>query len=439
MTAGEKPSAGRRRSLLLRGTGWVALTQAASKGALLLTVVIAARLLDVAEFGFVMSLYAVALIASEIWNLGTATMTSRDVAGGELSLHLGTRSLVRTRVHSFPLWAAVFLIGANLIHIDHAEATSALLLFALVSCAHNASTALEALLHSQLRFDRAAMAATFGRVFQLLCLPLFFLLLPERPVTVISAAFFAGESAVAVLLLRSVRALPIEADRDEHGVSTSVRRAVARALPYALSGFFKLGYGKADLILVTSLAGALQAGLYAPATRLQDALMLIPAIAVGTLVPLSARAVGTASSKDAESIFRHGLAVSLGLSTTAAAAAFILIPWLLPLVLGPGFEGAVAPARILIWSIPLAAAQASVLASLIAQGRARATTVIHGTALLVTVLAHLALDRRYGAVGGAWASLAREPIALGAGFLLMRGSFRNASASSTPVEDLGRS
>lgn len=438
MTADERRAP--NRSLLLRGTGWVALAQGASKGTLLLTVVIAARLLDVTEFGFVMSLYAVVLVASVVWNLGTPAMISRDVASGELSLHLGTRSLVQTRVRSIPVWAAVFFIGASVVHIDHPEATSALLLFAFVSCAHNASTALEALLHSQLRFDRSAMAATFGRAIQVLCLPLFLLLLPDRPVTAISAAFLAGESAVALLLLRGVRGLPIEAsDRDEHGVSTSVRRAVARALPYALSGFFKLGYGKADLILVTSLAGALQAGLYAPATRLQDALMLIPAIAIGTLVPLSARTVGAASSKDAESIFRHGLAVSLALSTTATVAAFILIPWVLPLVLGPGFEGAVAPARILIWSIPLAAAQASVLATLIAQGRASATTVIHGTALLVTLVAHLVLDRRYGAVGGAWASLVREPIALTVGFLLMRGSFRDASASPIPVEDLGRS
>lgn len=406
---------------LVTGSGWIALTHIASKVALLVTVIVGARLLDVEEFGLLMSLYAVVLIASVVWDLGTSLMSARDVAAGELSLILAIRMILKARAWTLPLWAAVFACGVWAVGEGHPDMPWAVGLLALVSVAHNLSTVLEGFLHSQLHFGRSALAIAFGRAIQLLCLVPLIHLLGDRPFLALSAVFVVGEIVSLLLLAWALRSCSDpNPGRDAHNVSGAVRSTLARAAPYGLSGLFTLGYGKADLILVTILAGAFQAGLYAPATRLQDALMIIPAVVGTTMIPLSARAAtGSRFAPSSMAVFQRGLRLSLAVSVAGAVTGFIAMPWLLPFVLGPGFADAVTPARILIWSIPLASVQATFLATLIGHGRASATTVIHGVALLSTGLAHLGLDGRYGAVGGAWASLSREPIALVVGWVLL--------------------
>lgn len=407
--------------LLLTGTGWITLSHAATKLALLVTVIVGARVLDVDTFGFVMSLYSVVLIASVVWNLGTAGMASRDVAAGELSLVLATRMIFRSRLSALPLWVAVITLGVLTIGMDQADAGWAVAVLCLVSISHNASMVAEGLLHGQLRFKRSAIALASGRTMQLLAIAPLMAVFDERPLVGLASILALGEVTTALLLWRALRSCPDpNPGADRHHVSASVRATLTRSAPYALSGFFKLGYGKADLILVTALAGAFQAGLYAPATRLQDALLIIPAVAVGTMIPLSARATKDDSGEASSALFWRGLRLSFGLSAVGAMAIYLLLPWLLPVVLGSEFTDAVTPARILIWSIPFAAIQATILSTLIGHGRAKAASLMHGVALATTIIGHLLLDGRYGAVGGAWASLSREPLSLIVGSVLLR-------------------
>lgn len=414
----------------LQGSGWIAVTHAASKGALIVTAIVAARALDVTTFGFLMSLYAVVLIASVVWDMGMSSMISRDIAAGELTIYTGIRTITRTRVYVLPLWGAAFALGASLVWINRDEALWSVLIFAGVSLAHNISTFIEALLHSQLLFRSSAQAIAVGRAVQVVMGLGILFVAPEWDLVAIAAVFLAGETGCALMLLRALnrdRGLGRQTAGGGH-VSWSVTAALRRAVPYALSGWFKLGYGKADLIMVSVLATTLQAGLYAPATRIQDALLVVPGIAVGTLMPLAARAGNEDRKTSGERILSQGLLISFVACIVAAAVTFLLIP-LLPHLLGAGFSGAIRPARILVWSLPFAGVQAAILAALIARGRAVATTVVHATALMVTLIAHAILDPRFGAVGGAWASFLREPFALAVAVVLLRRTTSNRASA----------
>ena len=68
----------------------------------------------------------------------------------------------------------------------------------------------------------------------------------------------------------------------------------------------------------------------------------------------------------------------------------------------------------------MAAAGAPFIAALAADGHGTDTTKIFATAFGVALSLHLLLDPRWGAVGGAVASLLRDPLALLVAFLLAR-------------------
>lgn len=85
-----------------------------SRVAVLLTTLIAVRVLAPGEFGLYVSLYAVALIAAAIWDLGLSVVVSRGVGGGRFSARTALARGVRLRVLALPVWIAALAAGLAL-------------------------------------------------------------------------------------------------------------------------------------------------------------------------------------------------------------------------------------------------------------------------------------------------------------------------------------
>jgi len=112
--------------------------------------------------------------------------------------------------------------------------------------------------------------------------------------------------------------------------------------------------------------------------------------------------------------------IGLVIAVPMAAATFVVAPSLIQAVLGPGYAGAVAPTRILVWFLPFAAVEAPLLGALAGSGHASDTTKVFAATFATAIAMHLCLDWWLGATGGAIASLSRDPVGLAVTFVLAR-------------------
>ncbi|MFN8556266.1 MAG: oligosaccharide flippase family protein [Dehalococcoidia bacterium] len=229
--------------------------------------------------------------------------------------------------------------------------------------------------------------------------------------TVLALALCAGElttlgAAAAVAARSRSDGAPASGERP---AAAGDRLTLRAALPFAANGVLATAYNRFDIVLLAALASADQLSLYAPATRIQDALYFIPSALGAIALPIFARGAQRAEEAVplAPTLARFivlgllaGLPLAVGLTLTAGAV--------LPLVLGPEYVGAAPATRIMVWSLPVSVIGAPLLAALAARGHAAATTQAFAVAFMVAIALHLALDPVWGATGAAVAGVLRD-------------------------------
>ncbi len=419
-----------RSGVAARLLAWALSGGVASKAAVLVTTFGAARSLAPRQFGEYAGLCATTQLAAGIWDMGVASLLTYEYASSSMSVREALGRCVRLRASTLVLWLGAFAFGAAVVARDGDVPTSAMLYFAAASLCAGSGTLASAMLNARLRFRESSAATAIGRwvtaAVSLAGLPAIALI---RGPVAFAAAVLAGEAATmgaswlaAALLLK--RAAGPDQRRAETGApGAAVGKGAAgldlrRALPYAANGILAVLYNRFDVVILAGLSSVSQLASYAPASRIQDALYLLPN-ALGTVAfPLvAAERLGTRAS--GRLMTRFSL-LGLVLAIPATAACFVLMPAIVSLVLGPGYAGVATPARILIWFLPLSAVSAPMVAALAGSNRAVDTTKIFAVAAGVALALHLALDHWLGAVGGAIASLAREPAVLALSWMLAR-------------------
>ena len=421
---------------LLSGSAWSFLMQSVAKASVLLTTLIGARLLGVDDFGLFVALQAIVFVSVSAWDLGVSPMITRDVAAGEAALGPLLRRALVARLWLLPLWLAVFAGGAAVLGVRGGEPLAAAGLFAVAALVHGFAVLLDAGLQGQLRFRGAALGMSSGRLLFSGAALLVVLLDPRQPLTALAGAFLVGSVVTPVVQLLALRRWHDAGARqvaDVRGITRSTTACLRRSLPFAMNGFFNLVYTRMDVVAVSVLAGATQAGLYAPASRFQDALLLFPMTGVAALTPIAARRYAAEGQGDGvRGPLRISMLLSLCLTVPPVVAVLVLARPLVDIALGAEFAGSVGAVRILALSMPFVAVGAPITAALIAAGRAPATTFQFATGLVVTLAGLLLLAPRWGAEGAAWAAMSREPIIAGVGLLLLRGG-RHAERERGPT------
>jgi O-antigen/teichoic acid export membrane protein len=247
----------------------------------------------------------------------------------------------------------------------------------------------------------------------------------------LGAAFATGEfvtlviSVGMIITARSAQAL------DDAGLIS-----FRQSLPFAANAAMSMVYNRSDVVLVGALASASVAGLYGAASRGQDALYAIPAAVGAVALPMISRAADEGGPEAARELivrfWRLGLAVALPVTVVVFLAAPTLVPWLL----GDAYSGAVKPLRILVWFLPLAVIQAPILAGLAGIRQGGQTSLIILVTLLASVALQIILTPRFGAVGGAVASLGRDVVATPLA-LLVAYRFGLVGAYRPPASEIG--
>jgi O-antigen/teichoic acid export membrane protein len=379
---------------------------AVGKLALLVTTLFVAHALSPLLFGEYIGLAATLAVAAALWDLGLTTLVTREVGAGRIGVAAGIRQVLLLRLRTILVWAAAFLIGATILAKGGAVSPLAIGGFAAASVVFGVHSIVLAVLRASLKFGMAGAAMASGRCVTAVGVVLAMTVGGSHSLATVGFLTLLGEAttlALARFFITRV-ALPVPCDES--------RLSIRAAIPFAANSAFSMVYNRLDVILVPALAGVSQLALYAPASRIQDALYFLPS-ALGTvaLPVIAARHHRTDSPLEAGLVTRRLLAAGLLVAIPVTAAVFIFIRPILATVLGLAYQGAETPTRILVWFLPLAVVQAPLFAALIALGRERSVTKIIAATFGTALLLHLTLDPVWGAVGGAIASLARDLVA----------------------------
>jgi len=412
------------RLLVARRFAWVFTGESISKIAVLATSLIAVRALAPVEFGIYLGLVATTIIAAALWDLGVSTVLTRELAAERLTTRQAVVRAAELRVRSLPVWVGTFALGSAILGsaADVPPATYAV--FGATSVVIACHTIALSVLRARLRFKTAALVLAVGRwgtaAVSLLALPTPALV---DPFLMLAIALLAGEvitlvSAIAASALQNLRSAGDTGSTDGARASRITLRA---SLPFAANSVLNLVYNRLDVVILAALSSPQQLALYAPATRIQDAFHLIPGAISVVGLPMIARSSGPGSDgRETRSLITQLMLIGVTLSLPVSVLGFVYAPAIIDFVLGPDYLGAVKATRILIWSLPLSALTAVLVAALAATGHALDTTRVFVVAFTVATLAHLSLDWWLGATGAAIASLSREPAALAAAFIYSR-------------------
>jgi len=409
-----------RRHSLGRSLRWSAGTDLASKCAVLVTSLMAVRSLHPSGFGVFVGMSATTLMAGAVWDFGLSALLTREVAAGQVGPREAIGSIVRLRSTLLPVWFAAFAVGALVIDRDRTVPLSVIAGFATASLAYGCHSALLAVLRGRLRFRSPGLATASGRWFSAgLCLIGVGVLNPAAPLPILAWSLGLGEILTLVLAARALLSElsgPWDQGRDQ-----GQRLTLRAAMPFCANGVLAIAYNRFDVVILAALASVQQVGFYAPASRIQDALYLLPS-SVGLIAfPFIADAsTEQAGHERVQRITRRLIAWGVAVSTPVTVVVFLSAPLLLALVLGPQYGGAVTPTRILIWFLPLAAVQAPLLSGLAGSGHAGDTTKVFAVTMATALALHVGLDGSLGATGAAIASLSRDPVAVAMAVLLAR-------------------
>jgi O-antigen/teichoic acid export membrane protein len=187
------------------------------------------------------------------------------------------------------------------------------------------------------------------------------------------------------------------------------RALLRETLPFALAVAVGTIYTRVAVILMSYVASDIETGLYSAALRIIDVGVLVPSLLLTSTFPIIARAARTDPAR-----LRHGLQrqfeVAVVVGTWMALTLGIAAPFAVEVVAGPDFTDSVPVLRILSVSLLTGFVVGASLLAMLALRRYKEILVANLIAAIVAVTATLVLAPRFGAVGGAWATVGAEAL-----------------------------
>jgi O-antigen/teichoic acid export membrane protein len=355
---------------------------------------LAARHSTPAEFGNVAAVIAIALMLSDLFDVGTNSVLIRDVAAA--TNRVRQQQLI-ARLLGLKLIAGVLaLIGwstvnAVLLLTGHGSAAG-LALGAFLACSVLTTTIAGALRGLGL-LGRCAIVGTVDRA----------VMAAATAVLIVGAdleapALVFGLSAGAlVATVVGYALLPPDARGIALPTWTASRQLLRDGLPFGTVGLVT-NLQRIDISLVRAAAGAPAAGLYAAASRL---IQPLTAVITSTYLALFPRLSSLRESG------RHGREGWRATRVTVVATIVAVVPIallakpLVRLVLGDPYAGSVPALRLLLVAVVLVAVNQPLMALVQAGGRAGAAAVAVFTGTALGLLALFLGAWTHGATGAA--------------------------------------
>ena len=183
-----------------------------------------------------------------------------------------------------------------------------------------------------------------------------------------------------------------------------VKELVKKAFPFALAGGFVKIYTSADVVLLTTFAGTVAAGIYSVPYKLTYAFQFIPMAFTAALYPAMSRAYATDKTRLGQLLFKGLWYLSLIVAPVVAGMIALAAP-LVHLVYGPAYAAAVLPLQMLIPTLIFIFLDFPVGSLLNGTDRQTTQTTIMGVSTVISVLLNLVLIPMFGIMGAVVAAL----------------------------------
>jgi O-antigen/teichoic acid export membrane protein len=384
-------------NMAAKGTAFVV-----EKGAQFALVVVAGRTLGEAGFGRFSFATNLAVLLAFVTDLGLTTWTTRALARGQdqAAAVLGTGLRLRLAA-AVPV--VVALVSVALAVADRAFAVAVLAL-GIAYLARGLCDHARAVFRARERLgDEGKLNATIAVLATAAGIAA--VRLGAGGLGGLAAGIMAGTLGGAlyggVLLRRNYGPWAGPGDR------ALARRMLREAAPFYLAGAFTLVYARADVLLLKPLAFDAEVGAYRAAGQLVEVVKQFPVLLMTATFPQLARGfhesrAGLIHTERAITGLLLGGGLLLGAFLALAADPIIL------LLFGPEFAGAVPVLRTLAAAVPLLFMNCGILHFFVARDRGTLNLAFAAAMVVVNAATNLLLDRRFGAVGAASATVVTE-------------------------------
>lgn len=371
-----------------------------------------ARTVSPAEFGFFAAPYGVATVVQTVFDLGLPSLAvkrrSRDAGDGQVTtlLHLNSRL-------SLAMALAMLVVTVVLGFLVDDRYFFLLPLSLWAAAERNADAWLGvALADGDVWVNMCNLVAR--RTLNLVTFGILISLGGVQPLL----AFSIGSAVAAVA--SNVFAKYFVKKRLPSPGELRLRSAVGQSWPFWLSSVSSQARN-ADTAITALLAGATQAGLYGAASRLTGPLRLFATSLASLLLPAASRRSGPDLIRLVRAIGAVIVLSSLGYGLIA-----LLVPALLPIALGDAYKGSIASIQIILIGLVFASASALVEAVLQGINKERYVATVSTLTSLIALSGVAVGASMYGATGAAVGlsiAFVLQAILLGFGLLVgLRGA-----------------
>jgi O-antigen/teichoic acid export membrane protein len=189
------------------------------------------------------------------------------------------------------------------------------------------------------------------------------------------------------------------------------RRIAAANAPVGLAVFLAQNVTNLPPIVVGVLGGAASAGQFSAALKLIFSLLMLDRLLNALFLPVMSRYAASRPEEVPQLFAVVGRTVLLA-GVPITILGIILAPWIVPLIFGEGYSGAVGVFQILIPYVAMTLLSSVYVTVLIASGKERLYTALMIASTAVLAILVMSLTIGFGAAGAAWGVLGGEACAL---------------------------
>lgn len=188
-----------------------------------------------------------------------------------------------------------------------------------------------------------------------------------------------------------------------------IKKIIKEGWPFALLVGFSAIYNRIDVVLITSIKGYVQTGLYTAAYKIFDLLGFFPSVVSYTLFPFFAGLMAKGAIGEIKTNLEKYLRIMLAGALPMAVGGMLLSSKLIALVAGPGYADAAPVLAILIWAPAILFVYIPVNSLVISQLTKKAV-LITGANVIVNTVGNLLLIPHFGIKASAVMTVVSESL-----------------------------
>lgn len=187
-----------------------------------------------------------------------------------------------------------------------------------------------------------------------------------------------------------------------------VQQLLKYAAPIAVSTVAITIYHRSDQVMLGIMSSPTETGLYAAASRVYGAMILIPAALAASAFPRLIKGLSAQMARTPQSRFQWYFDSVVGCGLFFSVACFITAPFAIVLLYGNDFEGSISVLKIHALATIFASIGTAQSRYILAVSMQKFTMIATLIGALVNVVLNLSLIPRYGADGAAIATLVSQ-------------------------------